>query len=69
MIIFDKLWHTMKEKGISTYRLRESHGFNTKTIAKLRSNGNVTTATLNRLCSILDCEISDIIEYKKDSTK
>ena len=66
MIIFDKLWITMKNKGVSTYRLREDYGFNTKTIAKLRQNGNVTTATLNKLCTILDCDISEISEYKKD---
>lgn len=65
MIIYDKLWVTMKEKGISTYRLREDHGFNTKTIAKLRENGNVTTATLNKLCTILDCELSDIATFTK----
>ncbi len=66
MIIYDKLWAMMKKKGISTYRLRESHGFNTKTIAKLRQNGTVTTQTLNKLCSILDCDLSDIAEYKKE---
>lgn len=66
MIIFNKLWDTMKNKGVSTYRLREDHGFNTKTIAKLRQNGNVTTATLNKLCNILDCDISEILEYVKD---
>lgn len=66
MIVFDKLWNTMKKKGISTYRLREDYGFNTKTIAKLRQNGNVTTAILNKLCSMLYCDISEISEYRKD---
>ena len=66
MIIFDKLWVTMKNNGVSTYRLRENHGFNTKTIAKLRQNGNVTTATLNKLCTILNCSLDDIAEYIKD---
>ncbi len=66
MIIYDKLWKTMRAKGVSTYRLREDHGFNTKTIAKLRQNGNVTTATLNKLCKILNCDIADIVEYRKD---
>ena len=66
MIIYNRLWDTMKQRGISTYRLRESYGFNTKTIAKLRQNGTVTTQTLNKLCSILDCDISDIAEYKKE---
>ena len=65
MIIYDKFWETMKLKGVSTYLLRETHGFNSKTIAKLRNNENVTTATLNKLCFILDCELSDIAEYKK----
>lgn len=65
MIVFDKFWITMKEKGVSTYKLREEHGFNSKTIAKLRKNENITTQTLNRLCEILDCDVSDIIEYKK----
>lgn len=69
MIVYNKLWDVMKQKGISTYRLRESHGFNTKTIAKLRQNGTVTTKTLNKLCSILDCELSDIAEYQKDETE
>ena len=66
MIVYNKLWNTMKKKGISTYRLRESYGFNTKTIAKLRHNGTVTTQTLNKLCSILDCNLSDIAEFQKD---
>lgn len=66
MIVYNKLWDTMKKKGISTYRLRESHGFNTKTIAKLRHNGTVTTQTLNKLCPILDCKLSDIAKFQKD---
>lgn len=64
MIVFDNLWITMKEKGVSTYRLREEHGFNSKTIAKLRRNENVTTATLDKLCRILKCDISEIATYK-----
>lgn len=66
MIRYEGLWTTMKQRGISTYRLREEHGFNSKTIAKLRHNENVTTATLNKLCEILDCELSDIATYYKD---
>ena len=68
MIRYDRLWAVMKEKGISTYRLRADHGFNSKTIAKLRNNENVTTNTLNKLCAILDCELSDIVQYEKDET-
>ena len=66
MIIFDKLWKTMKEKGVSTYILRERHGFHTDTISNLRHNQNITTNTLNKLCEILDCELQEIVEYVKE---
>lgn len=66
MIIYDKLWETMKEKGISTYQLREKCGIDSKTIRRLRANDNIETKTLNKLCAALDCTLSDIAEYVKD---
>lgn len=66
MIVFDRLWETMKEKGVSTYALREKHHVDSHTIRRLKANKNVTTNTLNTLCEILDCELQDIAEYVKD---
>ena len=66
MIIYDKLWETMKEKGISTYQLREKCGIDSKTVRRLRANDNIETKTLNKLCAALDCTLSDIAEYVKD---
>ena len=66
MITFDKLWETMKEKGVSTYVLREKHNINNRTIRRLKANKNTTTDTLNNLCVILDCTLEDIAEYVKD---
>lgn len=65
MIVFDKLWETMKTKGVSTYKLRESCGIDSKTIRRLKANENVETKTLDKLCAALNCDISDIAEYKK----
>ena len=67
MIVFDKLWIVLKEKGISTYRLRESSGIDSKTIRRLRANDNMETKTLDRLCAALDCRLEDIAEYRKDT--
>ena len=66
MIIFDNLWKTMKEKGISTYALREKCGIDSKTVRRLKDNENIETKTLNKLCSLLDCKLEDIAEYIKD---
>lgn len=66
MIKFDKLWVTMKERGISTYWLREKCGIDRKTIRRLKENDNIETKTLNKLCAALDCGLEDIAEYVKD---
>ena len=66
MIVFDKLWTVMKEKGFSTYRLRESCGLDSKTIRRLRANDNTETKTLDKICSALDCRLEDIAEYRPD---
>lgn len=65
VIVFDKLWQTMKQRGVSTYRLRNTYGMDTNTIKRLRTNQNVTTGTLNKLCRILDCGQEDIAQYIK----
>ena len=62
-IVFDKLWITMKEKGISTYKLREECGIDSKTIRRLKANENIETKTIDKLCSVLNCKIEDIVEY------
>ena len=66
MIIFDKLWFVMEEKGVSTYQLREKCGIDSKTIRRLRANDNMETKTLNKLCTVLNCRLEDIAEYIPD---
>ena len=63
MIVFDKLWETMKKKGISQYRLMKEYGVSSGQLDRLRKNGNVNTYTLNQLCEILGCKLEDIAEF------
>ena len=66
MIRYDRLWETMAQKGVTTYMLREKCGIDSKTIRRLRANENMETKTLNKLCSVLDCSIEEIMEYIPD---
>ena len=66
MIVYDKLWETMRKKGISQYKLIKEYHFSTGQLDRLRKNGNVNSYTLNQLCEILDCKLDDIAEYKKE---
>lgn len=69
MIVFNRLWETMKTKNISTYILREKFNIESRTNRRLKSNQNVTTDTLNKLCNILECKLEDIAEYISDNDK
>ena len=66
MIRFDKLWDTMKAKNVSTYQLREKCGIDSKTIRRLRTNENMETKTLDKLCAALQCKLEDIAEYTEE---
>lgn len=66
MIVFNKLWETMKNKGVTTYYLREKAGIDSKTIRRLKANENIETKTLDKICKALNCDISDIVEFVKD---
>ena len=69
MISFEPLRHILLERKISTYFLRNKCGqFNldNKTIQRLMSDQSVSTHTLNALCNILECNLSDIMEFSPD---
>ncbi|MFC2476313.1 MAG: helix-turn-helix domain-containing protein [Catonella sp.] len=63
IITYNKLWETMKAKGFSQYRLITYYGLSHSQLHRLKMNESVTTATLGRLCQILDCRIEDIVSY------
>ena len=65
MIVYDRLWETMSAKGITQYRL-VTNGISHSTLARLKNNQTVNTDTLNKLCSILQCNVDEILEYRED---
>ena len=66
MILYDKLWETMKKKNISQYKLMKDYGYSRGQLDRLRKNENVSTYTLNHLCKLLECRLEDIAEYIPD---
>ena len=68
MIVFDKLFETLKKKGISQYYLYTKKGISRSQIPRLKMNESVTTHTLNVLLNILgdDVTLDDIAEFIPD---
>jgi len=66
MISYERLFETMKTKNISSYRLFKN-GFSQTTYYNMKKGLSVSTNTIDLLCKLLDCEVSDIMEYLPDN--
>ena len=63
MISYDKLWETMRHKGISQYALIHKFNVSPGQLTRLKRNESVSTHTIEMFCSILDCRVEDVMEY------
>lgn len=63
MISYHPFWQTLQSSSESTYTLIKNHRISSSTIDKLRKNKPVNTTTINDLCRILQCSVSDVMEY------
>lgn len=66
IISYEPLWKTLKKKGISTYSLIKDYSFSKGTLDSLKHNRNISTATLNDICNMLECGLEDVIQYTPD---
>ena len=67
MIKYDKLWETAEKRGITKSMLTKKYNVSKAQLYRLRYNQPVSTNTLDRICNILECEISDIMEHIPDN--
>ena len=65
MISYEPLFRTMKEKGISSYRLGKM-GFPMSNYYAMKRGENISSHTLNQLCRLLQCRVEDVMEYVED---
>ena len=63
MISYRPFYETLYKKDITEYALIFKHGIPANTLHRMKHGKAITTTTLNTLCEILDCPVSDILEY------
>ena len=66
-ISYNKLWKLLIDKRMTKTQLREQADIATSTLAKLSKDEQVSMDVLIKICSTLDCDISDILEIKKET--
>ncbi|MFG6372681.1 MAG: helix-turn-helix transcriptional regulator [Oscillospiraceae bacterium] len=63
MISYAPLWETMKRKGATTYTLQVKGAISSSTVRRLKAGESVSTNTLDALCTLLECDLTDILLY------
>lgn len=66
MISYAPLYETMLRKNVTEYQLIYKHGLSANTVYRIKQGKNITLKTIDTLCFILDCEVSDLIRYVPD---
>ena len=61
-VCYKKLWKLLIDKNMNKTELRTAPGITTTALAKLGRNENVNTEVLVKICKVLECDISDIME-------
>lgn len=65
-ISYNPLWKLLIDKKIKKSELQNLSGVGSSTMTKLRNDESVTTDTLLKICTVLQCQISDVIECLED---
>lgn len=66
MISYAPFYQTLLRKGVTEYQLIFKHGMSANTLHRMKKGENITLKTVDTLCFILDCSVSDIICYTPD---
>lgn len=66
LISYAPLWRTMARTGATTYTLQVKGQISSSSIRRMKAGDSVSTNTLDALCRILQCDLTDIVEYLPD---
>ena len=66
-ISYNKLWKLLIDKKMSKADLRKEAGIAPNTMTKLRRDEEVSLSVLNKICSTLNVNIGDVMEFLLDN--
>lgn len=69
VIDYKPLWHLLLDRNMSKTELRLKADISTRQLAKMGRNEDVSTETLRKICTALDCDLSEIISVSRNVEK
>lgn len=64
---YNNLWKTMEERGVTQYALIKQYHVSPGQLTRMKRNESVSTHTIEMFCRILNCGVSDVMEYIPDT--
>ena len=68
-ISYKKLWKLLIDREMKKKDLQIAAGISSASITKMGKNQNVSTETLKKVCTALNCNIADIIEMTPENNE
>lgn len=65
-ISYNKLWKLLIDRKMSTADLRRAAGIAPNTMTRLRKDEEVSLAVLMRICSVLQVNIGDVMDFMSE---
>lgn len=62
-VCYDRLFHLMIDKKVSTAQLMKQAGFSANIITRLKRNRYISLESIESICRVLDCGVDDILEF------
>ena len=62
-VYYNRLFHLLIDKNISNTQIKEQAGFSANIITRLKRNEYISLETVERICTVLDCGVDDILEF------
>ena len=61
-VSYNSLWKLLIDKGMNKTELKEAAGISFNVMARMGKNQTVSMETIEKICIVLNCGISDVIE-------
>ena len=65
-ISYNKMWKLLIDKNMKRKDLKEKAEVSQNVMARLSKNQAVTMETMEKICSVLHCDIGDVMEFIPD---
>lgn len=65
-VCYKKLWKMLIDKDMIKKDLRLQTGCSTTTMSKLSKDENVSMDVIEKICTVLKCDVGDIMEFVPD---